>query len=93
MSQQIVRVLIEGRVQGVAFRWATRQEAQALKLDGWVRNLTDGRVEAVFSGAGELVDQMLEEATVHFVKTTQALVDGGADFIFPADDVALQIAS
>jgi uroporphyrinogen-III decarboxylase len=38
----------------------------------------------------ELVDQMLEEATVHFVKTTKALVDGGADFIFPADDVAFK---
>ncbi len=38
----------------------------------------------------ELVDQMLEEATVHFVKITQALIDGGADFIFPADDVAFK---
>jgi uroporphyrinogen-III decarboxylase len=38
----------------------------------------------------ELVEQMLEESTQHFVKTTQALVDGGADFIWPADDVAFK---
>ena len=38
----------------------------------------------------ELIEQMLEESTAHFVKTTQALVDGGADFVWPADDVAFK---
>lgn len=38
----------------------------------------------------ELIEEMLEESTVHFVKTTQALVDGGVDFIWPADDVAFK---
>ena len=38
----------------------------------------------------DLIEEMLEESTVHFVKTTQALVDGGADFIWPADDIAFK---
>jgi uroporphyrinogen decarboxylase len=38
----------------------------------------------------DLIEQMLEESTAHFVKTTQALVDGGADFVWPADDVAFK---
>jgi len=38
----------------------------------------------------DLVEEMLEESTVHFVKTTKALVEGGVDFIWPADDVAFK---
>ncbi|MFC2159161.1 uroporphyrinogen decarboxylase family protein [Actinomycetota bacterium] len=38
----------------------------------------------------DLLEEMLEESTEHFIKTTQALVDGGADFIWPADDVAFK---
>ena len=55
-----VRVLISGRVQGVCFRACTRDQAQILNLSGWVRNLSDGRVEALFEGASEVIDQMLE---------------------------------
>lgn len=54
-----VHVLIEGRVQGVFFRAATRDEARAWGLAGWVRNLPDGRVEAVFEGDRGAVDAML----------------------------------
>ena len=54
-----VRVVISGRVQGVWFRAWTMQEATARGLDGWVRNRTDGTVEAVFQGAPEAVDEMV----------------------------------
>jgi acylphosphatase len=41
------RVLVSGRVQGVAFRWYAAQEAERLGVSGTVRNLRDGRVEAI----------------------------------------------
>ncbi len=53
-------VLISGRVQGVNFRWYTRNKAQALGVKGWVRNLWDGRVEAVFEGEDNAVRQMVQ---------------------------------
>lgn len=49
-------VWIYGRVQGVCFRMFTCDEAVRLGLDGWVRNLPDGRVEAVFEGDREKVE-------------------------------------
>ena len=54
------RVLISGRVQGVGFRWYTLDRAESLGLSGWVRNLPDRRVEAVFQGEEDLVDDMVE---------------------------------
>ena len=48
---------IRGRVQGVAFRFATRAEALRLGLSGWVRNRPDGSVEAVFEGPADAVAQ------------------------------------
>lgn len=47
---QSVRCWVSGRVQGVFFRGATRQQALSLGLAGWARNLPDGRVEVVISG-------------------------------------------
>ena len=54
-----LRVIISGRVQGVGFRYWTEDQAARRGLDGWVRNLTDGRVEAVFAGAEADVDDMI----------------------------------
>lgn len=51
--------LIKGRVQGVWFRASTREMAEGLGLMGWVRNLPLRRVEAVFQGPRELVEQAL----------------------------------
>lgn len=51
-----VRLVVSGRVQGVGFRYFVRGEARALGLSGFVRNLRDGRVEAVCSGSTDKVD-------------------------------------
>ncbi|MEM7209132.1 MAG: acylphosphatase [Pseudomonadota bacterium] len=55
-----VRVLISGRVQGVGFRYASCRAAKSLGLGGWVRNLTDGRVEMLLSGTHTQVEKMIE---------------------------------
>lgn len=52
-------VFVSGQVQGVFYRSSTRDEARPLGLKGWVRNLPDGRVEAVFEGSKETVSRML----------------------------------
>ncbi|HIK34003.1 MAG TPA: acylphosphatase [Oscillatoriales cyanobacterium M4454_W2019_049] len=54
-----VRVRISGRVQGVGYRFWTQDEACRLGLAGWVRNLPDGRVEAVFEGDADAIDRMI----------------------------------
>jgi acylphosphatase len=54
------RVLISGRVQGVFFRGACQRLAQQHGVSGWVRNLPDGRVEAVFEGPAEDVGRLVE---------------------------------
>ena len=50
-----VRLIIEGRVQGVLFRESTRREASRLGLFGWVRNRPDGKVEVLVEGPEEKV--------------------------------------
>ena len=52
-------VRVSGQVQGVFFRDSTRQRAEELGLTGWVKNLPDGRVEAVFEGPSEKVREMV----------------------------------
>ncbi|HEY9206638.1 MAG TPA: acylphosphatase [Candidatus Methanoperedens sp.] len=53
-------IFVSGKVQGVFFRSNTRGKALELGLKGWVRNLEDGRVEAVFEGEKENVGRMME---------------------------------
>jgi acylphosphatase len=52
--------VVSGRVQGVWFRQSTADAAMRLDVDGWVRNLPDGRVEAVFEGTPLAVAQALD---------------------------------
>jgi acylphosphatase len=54
------RVIVAGWVQGVFFRSETRRLANAYGVTGWVRNLEDGRVEAVFEGEEESVKRLVE---------------------------------
>mgnify|MGYP000170990390 CR=1 FL=1 len=54
------RVFVSGRVQGVYYRSNTRDAARARDVNGWVRNLADGRVEAVFEGSESAVEEMIE---------------------------------
>lgn len=51
---------VSGRVQGVFFRYETKSLADELGVKGWVRNLPDGRVEAVFEGEETLVRRMID---------------------------------
>lgn len=52
-------VFVSGLVQGVAFRYHARERARELGVAGWVRNLSDGRVEARFEGPEERVEAFL----------------------------------
>jgi acylphosphatase len=53
------RLSIRGRVQGVGFRYALRDEARRRGIAGWVRNRTDGSVEALLQGAPERVAEVI----------------------------------
>ena len=55
-----VHVFVSGKVQGVFFRSSTKDMAEKLGVSGWVRNLADGRVEALFEGKKEIVETMIE---------------------------------
>lgn len=59
MAETRAHVYISGRVQGVSFRYYTQRQASAYNVAGWVRNLPDGRVEAVFEGEEAAVNHMV----------------------------------
>ena len=83
-----VNVIISGRVQGVWFRASTKQKADQLGITGWVRNTSDGDVEAVFEGDEKTIQKMLNwchqgppYARVENVKITkQSPSNGFGDF-------------
>jgi acylphosphatase len=55
-------IFVSGRVQGVFFRDSTKRRAKKLGIKGWVKNLPDGRVEAVFEGKKDRVEQIINWA-------------------------------
>jgi acylphosphatase len=58
MASQQRHLLVEGRVQGVSFRACTEQKGSELGLQGYVRNLPDGRVEIVAEGPRDALDKL-----------------------------------
>ena len=60
MNKVRAHVLVSGKVQGVFFRQKTQRQAQSFGVTGWVRNLPDGRVEAVFEGEEEAVKALVD---------------------------------
>lgn len=78
-------IRVSGQVQGVFFRDSTRRKAEELGLSGWVKNLPDGKVEAVFEGPSDSVRKMVrwceegpQQASVENVDT---------DFENPGEDL------
>lgn len=81
------RVVVEGLVQGVFFRDTCRRVAREHGVAGWVRNLPDGTVEAVFEGTTEQVDALVDwarrgpsKAIVRDVAVHEETAEGLADF-------------
>lgn len=62
MAKQRVRLFIKGKVQGVFFRQALKVMAKKNNVNGWVRNLNDGRVEAILEGEDVDVSTIVEWA-------------------------------
>ena len=81
------RVLVSGKVQGVFYRDTTKMEAEKRGVRGWVRNLRDGRVEAVFEGQPAAVAEMVAWCRIGsplsrptFVDRTDEAEEGHAGF-------------
>lgn len=84
MANEQRQFLVEGRVQGVSFRACTEQKARELALDGYVRNLPDGRVEIVAEGPQDQLEQLEDwcwegapAASVSQVRTESRPASGG----------------
>ncbi len=60
MENRRVKVIISGLVQGVFFRASTREMAVSKGLTGWVRNMPDGHVEALFEGPGDIIGEAVK---------------------------------
>lgn len=82
-----IRLTVHGRVQGVGYRWWIVRRAQALGLDGWVRNRSDGSVEALAIGDADRLQALAQAcrqgpsaARVTTVAQTPAEDDGSQGF-------------
>ena len=90
MSERVrAHVYVSGRVQGVYFRANTRDAARARNVDGWVRNLRDGRVEAVFEGEEGAVESMIEWC--HTGSPAATVRDVDVTYEAPADETGFSI--
>lgn len=88
MSRICLYGYISGRVQGVSFRQSTAAQAEQLGIDGWVRNLPDGRVEIMCEGEADAVRTLREwlakgpkQAKVTSVELAEQSLQGIAGFI------------
>ena len=61
MSNQRIRIIVTGKVQGVFFRQSLKIKAKKNEIFGWVKNLKDGRVEAILEGDEEKINELLEK--------------------------------
>ncbi|MES2819365.1 MAG: acylphosphatase [Pseudomonadota bacterium] len=88
MARICLHGFVSGRVQGVGYRQHTDQQAERLALDGWVRNLEDGRVEVLVEGEEEAVHALVawletgpKKARVEAVELSEQPLQGIAGFI------------
>ena len=87
MARAAMRIRVEGRVQGVGYRWWTVRQARALGLDGWVRNRPDGGVEILAIGDASALRALAQacrrgpsSAVVQRVETEATEDDGSQSF-------------
>jgi len=60
MSKTCLHCYVDGKVQGVFYREAAKRKAKELEITGWIRNLSDGRVEILICGDLEPIEEMRE---------------------------------
>jgi acylphosphatase len=64
MQVTILHAIVEGRVQGVGFRYFVKENADRLHLNGWVRNLYNGNVELTAEGSREALERLLSAVRI-----------------------------